>query len=573
MSDKINIGDSSSRPSPEELAALQLQNAQVQKDESKSTYIISSELQFMIDSLKNMASQLEHRIDEAKKKISEEASMTVGSTPSVSTDKGTAASLINTTAYPINAAGFAKALITSPSQTGSKAQLLLLSTNIDNSVQQLTRALEPLLKTLNSNVNTESLESALQKHLLDTRDAVNQIETALKIAPEPPKSLRNLQNNLTQAAQKLLKEIAPIPEDTASLMAFSQKLNTQVQSPTSALNQLHLQHQKTVNEVGGSLGMVLPSSNLSSPRQPRGLAAPLQAAAAITGGGLPQAPENHDFGDIPQGFTTLPPVKSSHNPWSEVWKWIFGSQGMMNSIGIEMSSLNHILSNQNDAMGGFSGLLTIFEDLADFGIKSHINASVTPGNKQGWSEMVKIAQGMQKFMTKTGSQGMEGVVKRARNDFSKLSAAINKLEKQSSGPLHKFAESMEAGFFSMYNRMAIIGGVFNTPFSHQKTFQYHQWHHTPGGWARVSAIHHPFKSEKAWLASLNADGNAFNRGAANFGRGAKDGGSNIQSMQTQTQSKVKTAMMYYQQLLQTGPSLIQILGQLAAAVANNMKGG
>lgn len=75
------------------------------------------------------------------------------------------------------------------------------------------------------------------------------------------------------------------------------------------------------------------------------------------------------------------------------------------------------------------------------------------------------------------------------------------------------------------------------------------------------------------MRGLISGSNGFNNAMDNFNRGAKNGGSNIVSMQTTTQSQVKLYMLYYQEVMQTAPSLIQSLAELIMAVAQNMKGG
>lgn len=627
-------------PSPEEIAALQQQQYQQQQD-----YLVSSELQFMITSLQTMANQLQDRITEAKETSKEEAAAglpVMGAAPSVGPASATGidptTDLADISACPASLTTFSQAVLTTPAETDDKAKLLLSSTTLDNTVQQLVLLSNALKATLSSNVSPSALEASLQKVLPGAVSLMNQLATTVQNMPTVSPSLKDVHDSLQAAGQNLLLALSPPPTTTADLASFSTKLASQVQNPTSALMQTHLTHLQTANKVGGSLGVVMPKGHIS---------------------GLPDTDAKKGLqAGAPKG--TNPPSVPGDNPWAAVWQWMFGSNGLMAKVGSKMGELSALLRNQSKAMQDFSKMLGFFASLAKDGISYNFNPSQNHADKTGWANFQKAIYMMNKHWPSLDKglgylKSLIGDIKALTKVLPSIASTVNKMmgnfyrmcngfyamrymgtyqvlhnvrehTPKGIGYLHtpggkyvyynktvgKYIEIHDAkehtpgggymhtagGGYQLYTkkitnpiRVTVTktkGGGLITYVEMKKNPHVPQWVYNAANhtWGRASPslakvmTHNgkplPTGARMKWSSFANYQHGAisnFNHAMQSFRLEVKDAGPNIQSIQTGTQSQIKLYLTYYQQIMQTGPSLVQTLNSLAMAVSANLRGG
>lgn len=535
--------------------------ASVQKEAQRQAYIESSELQMVISSLQAMASQLQQQIDRSKQEKSQEADAGILSTapPPAAMQTLPTSAIADVSQLSPPAAAMASNFVQNPAQTEARMQLLLDSTRLDNAAQQIGSVGTALHTILQSNVNPETMQANLTALLPQAQNAINQLNTGLQTAAPATgdSTLQGAQNSLKSAAGQLSAKL-PMPNSAQDLQNMQNTFQEQLQSRTSELAYLRLQHAKVANQVGGSLQTVM------APGQGGGVGAVGAAAAPAS----------------PAGANITP------NPFSEIWKWILGGSGLMSDIGKKLQSLTKILYGQSKVMQAFSKMLSIFEKFHGWGIPSHFNPSIDPNAPSNWNSFIKDINAVRNNKTQwekelnvvkgliASMEGYEGKISGLSKLIGSLSAACDGMSKG----LHKFYYfgmaklSGSWAFFASNEATRLITVTVNGKRTKEKVASYFGW--------TIKTFTVKTGKKKYWVkpikgveSQVHKVVNSLNSNMDKFNRIVKDGGSSIQSMQSQTQSQVKLYMLYYQQIMQTAPSLVQTLAQLIQAVAANMKGG
>lgn len=554
------------------------------KEEQQQSYMVTSELQFMIGSLQNLSNQIQSRMDQAKQERKTEAAAGVLPTElppeqSLAPKPVVASDLADVSKLPPEATAFAESFLLHPNETQAKLDLLLHSTNVDTAVKQLGSLSQAITNVTTSNVNDETRNARLQALLPAAEAPIALLQSSLQHLESAP-------TPLLSATQTLVGQIGSPPASPGELAALNKVLVEQTQNPTSALNQVQLQHQQVANSVGASLNVVVPAANLQSARPLGGAAPPPRVGAAPP-----------------------PALKgaSPGNPWAAVWQWLLGSAGLMAQVGGKLSELYQLVNAQGSAAKLFSKLLPLIKDLKSWGIPSHFNPSVNPASSKGWASFQADIQNIRDHWSK-GSPNIKELFNSLRGviaSLDKFGKVIPPASKARISGFSKVVSGMMSHFMYMYNNLAAMRNldalpanannpapvwqrtVIKTVTPHYTAWvmvnnaSFHTWHKVGGSWKQFT--HHVGSffgvngknrvKASVFSQKMHQILTSCNANMGQFISEAKGGGPNIESMSTQTQSQVKLYMMYNQQIMQTAPSIVQTLSQLIQAIANNMKGG